>query len=174
MSEFADALPSGQAFLTEVFARTGLALTITGAQATEDAVVFDLGGDTTVLRRQPELIAALTALTAQVMARAIDARHVRCVLDPDGRFAARKTLLETAARDLARTVLKTGRRAVLDGLSPAERRVVHLGLAEDARVQTRSEGDERWRLLLVERAGPEGRVRTEDSANAGSRGQKNA
>lgn len=153
MSEFAGAIPAGQAFLTEIFTRTGLALTVTGGEATEDAVVFQLGGETALLRRQPELAAALASLTAQVMARALDIRHVRCVLDPDGSFAARKTLLETAARDLARTVLRTGRRAVLDGLSPAERRVVHMGLAEDARVQTRSEGDDRWRLLLVEPAG---------------------
>ncbi|MEZ4469329.1 MAG: hypothetical protein R3F60_00725 [bacterium] len=152
MSEFDAAVPAGQAFLTELFERTGIALTVTDGRVEDDAVLLELGGDVASLRRQPELAAALASLTAQVMARAIDARHVRCVLDPGGTYATRKALLETAARDVRRAVLHTGRRAVLDGLSPAERRVVHVGLAEDPRVQTRSEGDERWRLLLVEPA----------------------
>ena len=115
MSEFAEAVPAGQAFLTELFERTGIGLTVTDGRVADDAVVLELGGDIAALRRQPELAAALASLTAQVMARAIDVRHVRCVLDPGGTYAARKALLETAARDVARAVLKTGRRAVLDG-----------------------------------------------------------
>ena len=75
---------------------------------------------------------------------------MNCLLDIDGQFEARRALLETAAEDAASAILKNGRRAVFTGLNASERRVVHSVLKERDDVSTRSEGDERARLLLVE------------------------
>lgn len=151
MVDFAVAAAAGTEFLATIFERLEIKLHIEGfAVEDEEVVVLRMGGD--VAHLAPNLLQALNTLTAQVMARAVDTRYVRCVIDPDGRYAQRRALLQLAAKDVARAVQVNGRRAVLDSLSAGERRVVHMVLADDANVNTRSEGDERMRLLLVEAA----------------------
>lgn len=150
------AVSTGREFLDGLFDRMNLDLEVTDGRLTDDSVILRVEGDTQSLRRRPDLQSAISSLCSQTMAREIDVRHVRCVLDLDGDFAARKALLETAADDLARAVEKTGREAVLDGLVAGERRVVHMALKDHPEVDTRSEGDEQRRLLIVAPAGEEG------------------
>lgn len=142
----------GLEFLGGIFERMSLRLTPRLGKSKDDWLVIEIDGpDVQGLINRPELVSALALLTGQAINQATDER-VRVVLDPGGQFDARQALLEQAADDIARAVLRTGRRAVLDGLTASERRVVHTQLAEDDRVNTRSEGDDRARLLLVEPA----------------------
>lgn len=154
MSEFEAAIGTGQDFLAGLFDRMNLDLEVTDGRLTDESVILRVEGDTGRLRRQPDLRSAIESLCSQTMARSIDVRHVRCILDLDGDFAARKALLETAADDLARAVLVNGREAVLDGLASGERRVVHMALKAHADVETRSEGEADRRMLVVSPAGP--------------------
>ncbi len=142
----------GVRFLDGVFQRLDLDVRALADAPRDDELVMRVeGADLEVLERRADLLTALTQLTGQAVAKAAGER-VRCVIDVGGAFDARKALLETVASDAARAVVKSGRRAVLDGLSSTERRVVHNVLAEQAGVRTRSEGDEASRLLLIERA----------------------
>jgi spoIIIJ-associated protein len=149
MNPFESALGTGRDFLEGLFERMNLDLQVTDGRVNEESVILRIEGETAKLRRRPDLQTAISNLCAQTMARAIDVRHVRCVLDLDGDFAARKALLETAADDLARAVEHTGRHAVLDGLAAGERRVVHMALKAHAQVETHSEGEEHRRLLVI-------------------------
>lgn len=143
---------AAMAFLGELCDRLDLKVELASGGTRDGAVVVELTGDgVDRLKRRPDLVSALTRLTAQAAGRAVDDR-VRLVLDVGGDFEARKALLETAADDIARAVRTSGRRAVIGGLSSTERRVMHTRLAEDESVATRSEGDEHARRLLVERA----------------------
>lgn len=153
------AVATGREFLDGLFDRMELDLEVADGRLSEDSVILRVEGDTAGLRRRPDLQAAISSLCSQTMARSMDVRHVRCVIDLDGDFAARKALLETAADDLARAVKTTGREGVLDGLVAGERRVVHVALKDHPEVATRSEGDDQRRLLIVgpltEDEGPE-------------------
>ena len=119
------------------------------AREDDDRIIYELTGETALFKGKPDLVSALTLLTAQAASRKVEER-VNCLLDIDGQFEARRALLETAAEDAAGAILKNGRRAVFTGLNASERRVVHSVLKERDDVSTRSEGDERARLLLVE------------------------
>lgn len=61
----------------------------------------------------------------------------------------REESLMYLAQRAAERVLETGRPVELTSLSPAERRVVHLTLSGDERVDTESEGDGERRVLVV-------------------------
>jgi spoIIIJ-associated protein len=65
--------------------------------------------------------------------------HAR--LDAEGFRAQRKGALEDLAAQSAAEVRRTRRPQLLPPLSPWERRLVHLALAEDPDVETESEGD---------------------------------
>ena len=62
-------------------------------------------------------------------------------LDAEGFRAHRKGALEELAAQSAAEVRRTRRPQLLPPLSPWERRLVHLALAEDPEVETESEGD---------------------------------
>lgn len=147
-----DGAQAALAFLGELCERLELKVDLSDGGTRDGAVVIELTGDgIDRLKRRPDLVSALTRLTGQAAGRAVDDR-VRLVLDVGGDFEDRKALLEAAADDIARAVQTSGRRAVVEGLSSTERRVMHNRLADDDAVATRSEGDERARRLLIERA----------------------
>jgi len=71
------------------------------------------------------------------------------VFDADDYRIRREKTLKELADDLAAQVLSTGQEAVLDPLSPMERRIVHNALAEIPGVRTYSEGEEPDRFVII-------------------------
>ena len=140
----------GAAFLNEIFDRLDLGVRAEIGETRDDTQIFALEGATDALDRAPGLRSAIALLASQALSRAAGHR-LRCALDVDGRLAQGESLVEQAAGDIARAVSISGRRAVLDGLSAAERRVVHTALADAPEVATRSDGAGPHRWLYVER-----------------------
>ena len=141
---------TGLEFLEGVFQRLDIGVDVTVADD-EDSYRYVLKGDVDGLNARPELVNALTLLTGQTLSRA-ENRRVDCILDVGGSFDERKVLLDVAIEDLAHAVAVTGRTAVLQGLSSPERKVIHNGLKDVESIQTRSEGDDRTRMLVIERS----------------------
>ena len=139
----------GQSFLNGIFQHLSAEIEVAPKGVQDGALVYELTGSIDSLQRSPDLVSAVTLLTAQAVSRSTGER-ANCLLDVGGTFEARRTLLATAASDIARAVKTTGRRAVFDNLSSSERRIVHTHLRDDESVETRSEGEERGRLLIVE------------------------
>jgi spoIIIJ-associated protein len=50
---------------------------------------------------------------------------------------------------MAQRARETGRAVALDPMAPRDRRVIHLALKDDAAVTTRSEGEGRFRHLVI-------------------------
>ena len=73
------------------------------------------------------------------------AGRVRLVVDVDGFKARREQSLRRLARRMAEQAARTGHTAVLEPMSPYERRIVHIALREHPQVTTQSvgEGDRR-------------------------------
>ena len=138
----------GLEFLDQVFERLDIGVEVSAADD-QDVYRYVLKGDLSALSAHADLVSALTLLTSQTLSRS-ENRRVDCILDVGGSFDERRVLLDVAVEDLAHAVTTTGRIGVLQGLSSQERKVIHNGLKDVDSVQTRSEGDERARMLVIE------------------------
>ena len=69
--------------------------------------------------------------------------------DADDYRARREKTLINLATELAAQVVATGQEAVLDPLSPLERRIVHQALSENSGIRTYSEGEEPERYIVI-------------------------
>jgi spoIIIJ-associated protein len=75
--------------------------------------------------------------------------HYRIHVDAGGYRAKRKEILEGLAHKNAKYAHKTGKRVVLDPMSPADRRIVHAALTDDPNVTTHSEGEGKGRRVII-------------------------
>ncbi len=127
-----------------------------GYPGTVDAV--DMGGATTATLKGGEMsglighhgrtLDSFEFLMALHVTRRLG-RRVPVVLDAAGYRARReKSLLDTARQASDRAVAE-GKAIALEPMEPRDRRIVHLALAEDARVRTTSEGEDETRHVVV-------------------------
>jgi spoIIIJ-associated protein len=118
-------------------------------------VVFETeGSDGLLIGRGGETLAALQHLISRMASRMDEALHVR--VDVAGYRRRRQDQLRRSARDLAERALGSGREMVTEPLPADERRVVHLTLAEDPRVETRAIGEGLTKRVAVVPSGSAG------------------
>ncbi|MCU0306784.1 MAG: hypothetical protein MUE51_03275 [Thermoleophilia bacterium] len=145
----------GPEALERVLVAVAGGLAITGPAAVrvgeDGGVVGELGGDGVerLTGRDGEVIDALQYLAAQVVRRAEGGSHRRVVIDAAGYRARREELLRRLAVRAAEEALEFGEEIELDPMSPHDRRIVHMALAEREDVETRSEGEEPRRRIVV-------------------------
>jgi len=118
----------------------------------EELRVEIYGGDPgKVIGRAGRTLAALEYITNAVINRDEGSR-VRVSIDVGGYKRRRDERLRTEARKAASRVRKTGRPVELDAMSAAERRVVHMVLADDADIVSESSGEGKNRHVVVKPA----------------------
>lgn len=111
---------------------------------------IDIHGDdlSVLIGRRAETLNALQYLLALIISK--QASHwVQVVVDVEGYRARRERQLRQLARRMADQVIRSGKRQLLEPMSPAERRIVHLELREHAQVKTESVGDEPNRKVSI-------------------------
>lgn len=101
-----------------------------------------------LIGRRGEMLNALQYLTNLAVNRDRDP-HIRIVLDVEGYRAEREDTLAALARRMADKAVKSGKRVELEPMSPTERRIVHLALQNDRRVETSSYGEEPYRRVVI-------------------------
>ncbi len=138
----AEAVAAVESTLTELLSAAGLLVEIRRRESTGDELLFELIGDDVepLLANKGEGLTGLEVLVGRIAAKRIG-RPVHPRLDADGFRAHRKDALEELARQSAEEVRRSRRPHLLPPLSPWERRLVHLALADDSEVETQSEGD---------------------------------
>lgn len=136
-----EAWAAAEATLTELLAAAGLLVEIRRHQSLTE-MVFELIGDDVepLLANRGEGLNGLEVLTGRIAAKKLD-RPVHPRVDAEGFRAHQKESLEELALRSAEEVRRTRRPQLLPPLPPAERRLVHLALAEDPDVETESEGE---------------------------------
>ena len=119
-------------------------------RADEDEVFVNIyGGDPgKVIGRGGRTLGALEYITNAVLNRSEDVA-VRVNIDVGGYKQRRDDRLREGARKAAGRATKTGRPVELDAMSAAERRVIHMALAEDPSVRSESSGEGRNRRVVV-------------------------
>lgn len=75
--------------------------------------------------------------------------HAHIILDVENYRQKREETLKRLAKKLAEKARKTGRRVMLEPMSPQERRIIHTALQDDQEISTFSEGQEPYRKVVI-------------------------
>ncbi len=116
--------------------------------------VIDIQGEDSglLIGRRGETMRALQFLVSLMVNRKTDER-VRVMVDVESYRARREKAVHDMALRVAGKVISTDRSIALEPMSPSERRVVHMALADNPRVSTESigSGDSRKVTIIPQR-----------------------
>lgn len=116
------------------------------------AVTISGEGLEAMIGRDGQVIDALQYLMNQAAGRGGQERGPRVSLDVAGYRDRRRRQLEKLALHAADEAVRYGEEIELDAMTPHDRRIVHMALAERTDIVTRSEGQEPNRRIVVEPA----------------------
>ena len=107
------------------------------------------GGDSgRIIGKGGRTLAALEFLTNAVVNR-IEGESIRVVIDVGGYKRRRDDRLRQTAHKAAARVRKSGYAVELEPMSAAERRVVHMAVADESDIMSESTGDGRARRVVI-------------------------
>ena len=136
-------------FTNRVLGTSGLDLKA-GADKTDDGLMVQVRGDdiALLLGHNAELLDALEYLGNRVLARA-STEEARLVFDSGGYRARREKELRMMAEKAAEKVRVSRIAFTFDPMTPNERRIIHLALAEDSSITTESQGNGENRKVTI-------------------------
>lgn len=115
-------------------------------------VVIEGGESGALVSEGGEIVDAIQHIANQSLARSDGGPRRRVAVDADGYRARREASLERLAERAAEEALEHGEEIELDAMTPHDRRVVHMALKDRTDIETRSEGEEPRRRIIVEPA----------------------
>lgn len=101
-----------------------------------------------VIGKRGDVLDAIQCLAGAVANIGRD-EYRKVVVDCENYRAQREQTLKDLANKLAKTAVETGRKMILEPMSPYERRVIHAALMDNEEVKTASEGREPARYVVV-------------------------
>jgi spoIIIJ-associated protein len=149
LTEVADNVAS--VFLKEIIAKMNLDVNIKVFE-NENCIFIEIAGadSKTVIGKRGQTMDSLQYLTNLVANKDREV-YWRVIIDVEGYRSRREKTLEGLAIRLARKVQKSGRSVKLEPMNPYERKVIHSTLQSLEGVVTRSEGEEPYRRVIIER-----------------------
>jgi spoIIIJ-associated protein len=116
----------------------------------DGSLVFEIEGEDAglLIGRRGETLQALQFLVRMVVNRQLG-RKAYILIDVEDYRKRRADMLQRLARRTAGRVATSGRSVALDPMSPGERRIVHMSLANHPRVRTESEGEGNQRRVVL-------------------------
>jgi spoIIIJ-associated protein len=145
----------GRAFVADLLSEFGMEGTVETRLLDEDTVeIAALGEDLGLLvGPRGSALAALQDLTRAVVQRQCPSRTDRILVDVAGYRERRSAALKRFSVQIAEEVLASGQEKALEPMSPADRKAVHDAINEMSGVQTRSEGEDPNRHIVIAPAG---------------------
>jgi spoIIIJ-associated protein len=101
-----------------------------------------------LIGRRAEILNSLQYIVNLIVGKQLE-HWVQVVVDVEGYRSRRERQLRQMAQRMADQAIKTGRRQVLEPMSAAERRIIHLELRDHPDVTTLSVGDEPGRKVTI-------------------------
>jgi len=140
-----------ETFLVQLLMYLDPAYTVEADRDDEGGVRIDIhGGDPgRLIGKGGRTLAALEFLTNAVVNKVEDDQPVRVSVDVGGYKKRRDERLRQVAQRAAARARKTGMPVELEPMSAAERRIVHVELADDATVESESTGEGRDRRVVI-------------------------
>lgn len=136
-------------FLHQVLRQMGVEATI-HKKKQSDHWLFDISGTQlgVVIGRRGQTLDALQYLTNIVANRQLQA-YTRIHLDAENYRFRRKEALEQLADRVAKKVIRTRTQVALEPMNAAERKIIHTHLQAYAGVETKSDGKEPKRYIVI-------------------------
>lgn len=136
-------------FTNQILRLSGLDLKA-AAEPSEDGFKVDVRGDdiALLLGHNAELLDALEYLASRLLART-SGEEKRIVFDSNNYRARRERELRLMAEKAAEKVRASRVPFSFDPMSPNERRIIHLALANDSAVRTESQGNGENRKVTI-------------------------
>ncbi len=137
-------------FLKDITEKMGLTLNL-NVKTGEDVVYIEMDGKDsgTVIGKRGQTLDAIQYLTSLVINKDSE-KYIKVVVDAENYRAKRQKTLEQLANRLAAKVIKTGRYVRLEPMNPYERKIIHATLQQNPDINTRSEGEEPYRRVVIE------------------------
>ncbi len=125
-------------------------VTIDEYEGEEGELILDITGDdlAVLIGRHGKTLDALQFLVSAITVRTIGYRYP-VVIDVEGYKSRQRQKLESIARTAASRAASQLRNVKLRPMTPYERRIVHIALRDDPRVDTISEGEGTGRHVVV-------------------------
>lgn len=141
---------AAESFLRELLRLMGVEATVASSLGEENLVNLSISGRRvgTVIGRRGQTLDAIQYLV-NLAANRGEGPRVRFLLDAEGYREKRAETLRNLAARLAERVHRERRKVFLEPMSALERRIVHLALVDDDRVETHSEGEEPYRRVVI-------------------------
>jgi spoIIIJ-associated protein len=141
----------GRAFLAGLLSEYGMQATVETRLIDEETVEIAARGDELGLLVGPRgsTLSALQDITRAVVQRQCPSRTDRILVDVAGYRERRSAALKRFSVQIAEEVLASGQEKALEPMSPADRKAVHDAINETSGVQTRSEGEDPNRHIVI-------------------------
>lgn len=125
-------------------------VTIDEYDGDEGELILDITGEDTavLIGRHGKTLESLQFLISAIVVRKLGFRYP-VVIDVEGYKSRQRAKIESIARSAANRAVKEHRNIKLRPMSPYERRIVHIALREDNRVETESEDEGAMRHVVV-------------------------
>ncbi len=138
------------AFVKEITSKMNLELSASSRQS-DNIVFIDIEGKDagTIIGKRGQTLDSLQYLVNLVVNKNTD-KYTKVVVNAENYREKRESTLEQLAIRLAGKVYKTKRSVRLEPMNPYERKVIHTTLQDDVRVNTKSEGEEPYRRVVIE------------------------
>lgn len=125
-------------------------VTIDEYEGDEGELILDISGDdmAVLIGRHGKTLDALQFIVSMITVRTIGFRYP-VVVDVEGYKNRQRQKLESIAHSSANRAASQHRRVGLRPMTPYERRIIHIALRDDNRVETISEGEGSARHVVV-------------------------
>lgn len=136
-------------FINHILNKSGLGMKASAEQAGDELRIEVRGPDVSLLLgHNAELLDALEYLGNRLLAR-LAGEETKLVFDSNNYRAVREKELRLMAAKAAERVRHSRIPFSLDPMTPNERRIIHLTLAEDTTVKTESQGNGENRKVTI-------------------------
>jgi spoIIIJ-associated protein len=144
-----DPVANARVFLEKVTKAMGLVVSIE-VTPSDDSIMLNLRGDDLglLIGKHGQTLDALQYLT-NIASQREGRERLRILIDIEDYRKRRADTLEQLALRLADRVKRSGEKVVLEPMTPHERKIIHMSLQEDSRVETFSEGQEPFRRVVI-------------------------
>lgn len=129
----------------------GLDATVVVEDGEENGLIARIEGDglDPIIGRDGDVLDAVQVLAAQAVRRQVGGQRRGVLVDAGDYRARRAELLTRLAHKAADEAVEYGEEIELEPMSALDRRTVHMALADRADIETRSEGEDPRRRIVV-------------------------
>lgn len=143
-------IKTGADFLQGLLEQLDIEASFSQGTSDDGTTVFTIEGRNLgmVIGHRGQMLDALQYLV-NVVANKEGDDWVRILLDAEGYRKRREEALYSMAQRMAERAKTQGQKVALEPMNPAERRIIHMALAEDTQVETSSEGEDPYRRVII-------------------------